>query len=335
MSGKKLLVADDSLTIQKVIRLALSHEGYEIQAVSDGPEAMEQLMLFRPQIVLIDVSLPGKSAVEVKTLADERPELRGTRFVLMSSAFEPFDENVVDRAGFHGRLTKPFDPAHLRKVLSDCLESASDSPAQTAAPQAPLSLSPDFGSESEWETASPATPSLAPSKTPSLPSFSGFEIEESPAPLASPTPLAPPSALPHPGPLASPNPSLTMTEPSPSVDLPSDHESDIRQLTQSTLKMAGIDDLGWTLNEGAKKDLSLPAFDFEPSLPPLPKMTTGAPPSVAPMSPVAPSSSPAMKRELTTEAATVSAGQIEKFRSKSKQLLRGSRANCCQKSPND
>src|SRR5213595_498171 len=66
MPGKKLLVADDSLTIQKVIRLALSNEGYEIQAVSDGNDAIQQISLFRPDVVLIDVSLPGKTAFEVK-----------------------------------------------------------------------------------------------------------------------------------------------------------------------------------------------------------------------------------------------------------------------------
>ena len=57
MSGKKLLVADDSLTIQKVIRLALSNEGYEIQAVSDGNDAIQQISLFRPDVILIDISL--------------------------------------------------------------------------------------------------------------------------------------------------------------------------------------------------------------------------------------------------------------------------------------
>lgn len=60
MAAKKLLVADDSLTIQKVIRLALSNEGYEIQAVADGNDALNQILLFQPDVVLIDVSLPEK-----------------------------------------------------------------------------------------------------------------------------------------------------------------------------------------------------------------------------------------------------------------------------------
>src|SRR4051794_24785060 len=121
MPGKKLLVADDSLTIQKVIRLALSNEGHDIQAVSDGNDAIQQISLFRPDVVLIDVSLPGKTAFEVKRSINEHVDLEEVRFVLMSSAFEKVDEVQVEEVKFHGRLTKPFDPAHLRQVLTDVL----------------------------------------------------------------------------------------------------------------------------------------------------------------------------------------------------------------------
>src|SRR5581483_5579941 len=110
MSGKKLLVADDSLTIQKVIRLALSNEGYEIQTVSDGNDAIQQISLFRPDVVLIDVALPGQTAFEVKRAINEHDDLGEVRFVLMSSAFEKVDEEQVRAVQFHGRLTKPFDP---------------------------------------------------------------------------------------------------------------------------------------------------------------------------------------------------------------------------------
>src|SRR3954464_8388838 len=95
MAANKLLVADDSLTIQKVIRLALSNEGYEIQAVSDGNDATQQISLFRPDVVLIDVSLPGKSAFEIKKDLNSQPDLSHIRFVLMSSAFEQVDESKV------------------------------------------------------------------------------------------------------------------------------------------------------------------------------------------------------------------------------------------------
>src|ERR1700733_8592191 len=107
MLGKKLLVADDSLTIQKVIRLALSNEGYNIQTVSDGHDVIEQILLFRPDIILIDVSLPGRSALEIKRETNLNEEFKDIKFVLLSSAFEKMDEVPLEEANFHGRLSKP------------------------------------------------------------------------------------------------------------------------------------------------------------------------------------------------------------------------------------
>lgn len=134
--GKKLLVADDSLTIQKVIRLALSNEGYDIQAISDGADAIQQIATFRPDCVLIDVSLPTQTAFEIKREVNGMPDHRGVRFILMSSAFEKIDETQAAEVEFDGRLTKPFDPAHLRQVLAEVLSrpmAPQESPAEPPA----------------------------------------------------------------------------------------------------------------------------------------------------------------------------------------------------------
>ncbi len=119
MGAKKILVVDDSLTIQKVIRLALANEGYEIQAVSSGNDVISQLSLFRPQVVLIDFSIPGKSAFEIRTECLRTPDLANISFVVMSSAFENVDETKLAEYHFNGRLVKPFDPSHLRQVLDE------------------------------------------------------------------------------------------------------------------------------------------------------------------------------------------------------------------------
>lgn len=117
MAGKKILVADDSLTIQKVIRLALSGDGYEIQTVSDGKEALEQASLFRPDICIIDVSLPRFDAYQVREQFIEKPDLKNIPVILMSSTFEKVDEARAQKLGFAGHLIKPFDPSHLRSTL--------------------------------------------------------------------------------------------------------------------------------------------------------------------------------------------------------------------------
>jgi CheY-like chemotaxis protein len=124
LNAKKILVADDSLTIQKVIRLALSGDGYEIQTVSNGKEALEQASLFRPDIFIIDVSLPVFDAYQVREHLMNKPDLKNIPVILMSSAFEKVDENRSRKLGFAGHLIKPFDPSHLRSTLLSVSTSA-------------------------------------------------------------------------------------------------------------------------------------------------------------------------------------------------------------------
>lgn len=181
MVGKKILVADDSLTIQKVIRLALSNEGYELRAVSDGHDAAQQISVWKPDVILIDISLPSKNAFEVKREINQHSDLSSIRFILMWSAFEKIDELQAAEVIFHGRLMKPFDPASLRQVLTQALDTV-DLPTDTL---------PPFQKETDslWDE-----------------------------PAAAPPP------------------------PGPALDFP-DLDAEIKTLTESTLKITGVDHL--------------------------------------------------------------------------------------------
>ena len=139
-ASKKILVADDSLTIQKVIRLALSGDGYEIQTVSDGKEALEQASLFRPDICVIDVSLPQFDAYQIRELFMNKPDLKNIPVILMSSAFEKVDETRAKSLGFAGHLIKPFDPSHLRSTLLAVSNYTPKNDPVTATINAPLHL---------------------------------------------------------------------------------------------------------------------------------------------------------------------------------------------------
>ena len=135
---KKILVADDSLTIQKVIRLALSGDGYEIQTVSDGKEAVEQASLFRPDICIIDVSLPQLDAYQIREHLLSKPDLKNIPVILMSSAFEKIDETRAQSLTFAGHLIKPFDPSHLRSTLLSVVQHAPQNDPVTATINEPM-----------------------------------------------------------------------------------------------------------------------------------------------------------------------------------------------------
>lgn len=283
MAQKKLLVADDSLTIQKVIRLALGNEGYEIQTVSDGAQALEQIATFRPDIVLIDVSLAKMSAFEVKNSINQHRDLAHVKFVLMSSAFKQVDEGQATAAGFDGRLIKPFDPAHLRNIISQALGSRSQPESHsTTTPnthQRPTTSSAkrnevDFGSflshlnnppkDEFGADPQPLSTSADESEpTPPTPSkrneveFGSFLSHMNNPPQdefgADPQPLSTQSSEPEtesPRSISAPegmSDDLWKTD----TSIPhSSGEDDIRKLTESTLKMSGLaDESGWSVQE--------------------------------------------------------------------------------------
>jgi two-component system cell cycle response regulator len=253
--AKKLLVADDSLTIQKVIKLALSGDGYEIQTVSDGNECLQQIALFRPDVVLIDVGIPGRTAFDLKKAANEDPEMSRIPFVLMSSAFEKVDEAKVALLRFDGRLTKPFDPSNLKGVLTAALQMNSGQTIKdfvpSAAPSTGFNLEP-----SDRSRQMPRPPSFG-ITNPNLSSNTDNEVtgeiqlmdpklgHSSPSIQSTGTPLLDP-----------------LWSDTPASD--SHHDADIRNLTESTVKMSGLDDLGgWNIEENSKT-----------SLPPIPDMFT-------------------------------------------------------------
>ncbi len=109
----KLLVADDSATIQKIIRLAFSLEDAVVETVSNGDAAMDAVRAFRPDIVLADVFMPGHNGYEVCERIKQDPELSNTPVMLLVGTFEPFDESEAVRVGCDAHLTKPFDTSEM------------------------------------------------------------------------------------------------------------------------------------------------------------------------------------------------------------------------------
>jgi CheY-like chemotaxis protein len=105
-----LLLADDSVTIQRVIELTFADEDVTVVAVGDGDQAIEQLEASPPDIVLADIGMPGKSGYEVAQYIRRSPKLEHIPVVLLTGAFEPVDQARADDAKCDGVLAKPFEP---------------------------------------------------------------------------------------------------------------------------------------------------------------------------------------------------------------------------------
>jgi len=137
-----LLLADDSVTIQRVIELTFADEDVTVVAVSDGDQAIERLEASPPDIVLADIGMPGKNGYEVAQYIRQSPRLAHIPVVLLTGAFEPVDQARANEAGCDGVLAKPFEPQMVISRVKELLARSRRDPgspipeAHTAGPDA-------------------------------------------------------------------------------------------------------------------------------------------------------------------------------------------------------
>jgi CheY-like chemotaxis protein len=161
---KKILLADDSITIQKVVELTFSDGDYEVTAVNNGAKAIAKLAEMRPDIILSDIIMPEKNGYEVCEYVKSHPEYRNLPVVLLTGTFEPFDPDRADKAGCDAVVTKPFESQGLIQKVEELIAASRAGAAATAT----TAVSAAFAPEPAPDFSSPATP-FAPPPTPSAP----------------------------------------------------------------------------------------------------------------------------------------------------------------------
>lgn len=110
---RKLLLADDSVTIQKVVELVLSGEGFEIRSANNGEEALAVMPEFRPDIVLSDIEMPVMDGYKLCKSIKTDPDTRDIPVILLAGVFEPISEELARDSGADERIIKPFESQEL------------------------------------------------------------------------------------------------------------------------------------------------------------------------------------------------------------------------------
>jgi DNA-binding response OmpR family regulator len=128
----RLLLADDSITIQRVIELTFADEDVAVTSVGDGQEAVRRIVADLPDIVLADVDLPRRDGYEIAAFVKNDPELARIPVLLLTGAFEPVDEVRARAVRCDGILSKPFDPQVLIARVRDLIRRSTPSPADAA-----------------------------------------------------------------------------------------------------------------------------------------------------------------------------------------------------------
>src|SRR5512147_463497 len=106
---RKLLLADDSITIQKVVAITLSSEDFAITAVDNGEDAVTRAHELKPDVILADVVMPRKNGYEVCEAIKADPSLKHIPVLLLAGTFEAFDEARARGARADGHIAKPFE----------------------------------------------------------------------------------------------------------------------------------------------------------------------------------------------------------------------------------
>jgi CheY-like chemotaxis protein len=133
----KLLLADDSITIQRVIELTFAEEDVNVLAVGDGKHAIDRIQTERPDIVLADVGMPEQDGYEVAAFVKGNPQLAHIPVLLLTGAFEPIDEHRARTVGCDGVLVKPFEPQMVINRVKDLLAGKKPAGSNNATSEQP------------------------------------------------------------------------------------------------------------------------------------------------------------------------------------------------------
>jgi CheY-like chemotaxis protein len=131
----RILLIDDNAPAMQATALLLSQWGHEVQVAPDGPTALVVARKWRPQLVLLDIGLPGMDGFQVAAALRREP-LLGCRIIAMSALYRQGDEARLAAAGVDQILRKPLDLSFLRSLLGSRQAgygtAASPSPSKAA-----------------------------------------------------------------------------------------------------------------------------------------------------------------------------------------------------------
>jgi len=116
--ARKILLADDSVTAQNMGRKILADAGYEVITVNNGSAALKKIAEHKPDLIVLDVYMPGYSGLEVCQRLKEVPETSRIPVILTVGKLEPFKPEEAKRVRAEGFIVKPFEASELLSALS-------------------------------------------------------------------------------------------------------------------------------------------------------------------------------------------------------------------------
>lgn len=181
----KILLADDSITIQKVIGIIFGGDDYALTVVDNGKAAIDKARELSPDVLLIDALMPGMSGYEVCEAVRATPALATKPILILTGSFEPFDEAKAKSCGADDFLAKPFESQQIVNKVKELYElgasRAAAQPLTKPIPESPSIIVPPVIPQETAVIAEPVMEEQAEDI------WGAFTVAEEPAPVASPS----------------------------------------------------------------------------------------------------------------------------------------------------
>jgi DNA-binding response OmpR family regulator len=121
--GKKVLLIEDEPNIIEAVSFILSRDGWEVKTHSNGHDAMEAVRLRTPDLIILDVMLPGKSGFDILAEIRSDAEFGATPVLMLSARGQMKDREMAEKAGASQYMTKPFSNADVLAAVRDLVRA--------------------------------------------------------------------------------------------------------------------------------------------------------------------------------------------------------------------
>jgi len=128
MAGEKILDIDDSPTVQRLIEMILTTQGYQVILASDGEEGVAKARSERPAVILVDFVMPKMNGFQVCKALKEDPDFKETPIILVTSKGDRVGSKFVDVLGITEYFTKPFQPEELLAKIREVIDKKKQTP---------------------------------------------------------------------------------------------------------------------------------------------------------------------------------------------------------------
>lgn len=125
--SRRVLLIEDEPNIIEAIRFLLTRDGWDVNTHSDGTDAVEVVQEAKPDLVILDMMLPGRSGMDILRDLREIVELAGLPVLMLTARGQSRDRDMAEKAGVSRFMTKPFSNTEVLTAVRDLVAQASRS----------------------------------------------------------------------------------------------------------------------------------------------------------------------------------------------------------------